>query len=413
MEHMSKGQRLPLAKLVPGDALQLGLAATGLALDFACFGLDASGRLSDERYMTFFNQPKSPCGGVEICAVPGDTIGFAFQLNRLPAAIDRIVIAASIDGAGVMAKLASGYLRVMNGTAEAARFAFSGSDFAEEKAVMLGELYRKDGQWRFMAVGQGFNGGLDALVRHFGGTVADTPPAPPTVSLSKVTLTKPGQQHKVSLEKGANAPKKLVVKATWTDNGDDSDDNDDLDLRVGIVLPNGDMKFIQAPEAAGSFDSAPYVRHLGDVVNASAKAPATETVEVNPGLAKFYGGQVGLVFSVYSAVANGAVSVASLRPKMVMEYGAQIVECDFDFRLSKAAQDETVYTYVIGIARITEDSVTLEPSGKTSRPGSEHTPWLSWNGSALEVEIVGPAVFKGANKKEESKFNASNPRRYI
>ncbi len=50
---------------------------------------------------------------------------------------------------------------------------FTGS----EQALMLGEFYRKDGDWRFMEVGQGFNGGLEALVRHFGGTV-DKSPAP-------------------------------------------------------------------------------------------------------------------------------------------------------------------------------------------------------------------------------------------
>jgi tellurite resistance protein TerA len=121
------------------------------------------------------------------------------------------------------------------------------------------------------------------------------------------------------------------------DNGDGDDDNDDLDLRVGILLPNGQMRFIQAPDTPGSFDSMPFVRHLGDVAGASGKEPATETVEVNPALARYYGGTVGLVFSVYSALANGAVSVASMRPKMVMQYGEQVVECDFDFRLSKAA----------------------------------------------------------------------------
>ncbi|MET3134217.1 stress response protein SCP2 [Oxalobacteraceae bacterium GrIS 1.11] len=172
MEILSKGQRLPLASLVPGGALQIGLEGRGLALDFACFGLNADGKLADERYMTFFNQPKSPCGGIELRGVPGDAAGFAFDLMRLPASIARIVVVASVDGAGTMSHIEAGHLRLMDGGRELARFPFQGSDFAQETAVMLGELYRKDGQWRFMAVGQGFNGGLDALVRHFGGEVA-------------------------------------------------------------------------------------------------------------------------------------------------------------------------------------------------------------------------------------------------
>jgi tellurite resistance protein TerA len=416
MENLIKGQRLALSGLVTGNVVQLGLASTGVALDFACFGLDAAGKLTDERYMTFFNQPRTPCGGVETSAPSGDAAGFSYQLERLPASIERLVVTAAIDGAATMAHLDSGYLRLLDGGRELARYAYAGVDFAQEKAVMLGEFYRKDGGWRFMAVGQGFNGGLDALVAHFGGEVAQpvAEPAPsPKISLSKISLTKAGQTHKVSLEKGAGAPSKLTVKATWVDNGDGDDDNDDLDLRVGILLPNGQMRFIQAPDTPGSFDAMPYVRHLGDVAGASGKEPATETVEVNPALAQHYGGTVGLVFSVYSALANGAVPVASMRPKMVMQYGQQIVECDFDFRLSKAAEDDTVYTYVIGMARITSDSIILEPSGKTSEPGSEATPWLSWQGENLQLAFNGPVVFKGEGKDDEDDFNADNPRRYI
>lgn len=410
METLIKGQRLALAGLVAGNAMQLALADSALALDYACFGLDANGKLADERYMTFFNQPRTPCGGVAVQAS-----GFAFQLDLLPPSISRLVITAAVDGAFTLAQLGPSSLRLVDGSRELARFDYGGADFAQEKAVMLGEFYRKDGQWRFMAVGQGFNGGLDALVAHFGGEVAgaQAEPAAKPVSLSKISLTKPGQTHKVSLDKGADAPKKLIVKATWVDNGDGDDDNDDLDLRVGLLLPDGRMRFIQAPDTPGSFDAMPYVRHLGDVTGASGKEPATETVEVNPALAQFYGGTVGLVFSVYSAVANGAVSVASMQPKMVMEYGAQIVECAFDFRTSPAAKDDTVYSYVIGLARVTPDSIILEPSGKTSDPDSEATPWLSWQGGSLQLEFNGPAVFKGEDKEDEDDYNAGNPRRYI
>ena len=416
METLSKGQRLPLAQFAGDGVLEIGAAAQGLTLDFACFGLDAAGKLSDERYMTFFNQPRTPCGAVEVKGgTQGDGAAFAFQLARLPASIDRVVLTASIDGGGVMSQMQSGYLRLLAAGREFARFAFAGKDFAQEKAVMLGELYRKDGQWRFMAVGQGFNGGLDALVAHFGGEVAQAAaePVAPKISLSKISLTKPGQTHKLSLAKGAGAPKKLIVKATWVDNGDGDDDNDDLDLRVGILLPDGRMRCIQAPEKSGSFDAMPYVRHLGDVTNATGREPATETVEVNPALAQFYGGTVGLVFSVYSALANGAVSVASMRPKMVMEYGEQVVECAFDFRDASAAGDDDVYTYVIGLARVSADSIVLEPSGKTSEDGSEATPWLRWQGESLQLAFDGPVVFKGEDKEDEDDFNAGNPRRYI
>lgn len=191
MQQLAKGQRLPLAGEVPGGSFQLGLSVQGLALDFASFGLDADGKLSDERYMTFFNQPQSPCGGIAVSPVAGDMAGFGFDVNRIPQSIERVVITASVDGEGVMSQAAAGHLRLLDGGREFARFAYTGADFASEKAVMLGELYRKDGQWRFMAVGQGFNGGLDALVRHFGGAVADPAGAPQAApSTARVNLEK-------------------------------------------------------------------------------------------------------------------------------------------------------------------------------------------------------------------------------
>lgn len=198
MAPLAKGQRLDLRDLAPTGAFRVGLHAQGLLVDFACFGLDATGKLSDERYMTFFNQPQTPCGGVEICALPHDAAGFAIKLDQLPAFIDRIVISASTTGAGTLSALTAGHLKIIDnqGECELACFPFTGADFLAEHALMLGEFYRKDGGWRFMVVGQGFNGGLDALVRHFGGAV-DESSAPQAVS----AFTSTPLPSRVSLEK--------------------------------------------------------------------------------------------------------------------------------------------------------------------------------------------------------------------
>jgi len=182
MQQLSRGERLPLATMAPDGVVQAGLSAQGLPLDFACFALDAGGKLLDERYMTFFNQPATPCGAVALGAVGPDADGFRFELARLPAWVERVSIVTSTDGAASMSQLQTGHMRLVGPQGEFARFTFSGRDFTGERAVMLGDLYRKDGGWRFMAVGQGFNGGLDALVRHFGGAVEEAAPssaAPP------------------------------------------------------------------------------------------------------------------------------------------------------------------------------------------------------------------------------------------
>ena len=201
-----KGQRLKLGDLLPGGGpLRVGLAARGQTLDFACFGLDVDGKLSDERYMVFFNQPVSPCGGAKLSATPGDAVGFDLQLEGLSACIDRLVFTASLYDGGSLAGLQTGHLRILDGETETARYTFTGSDFSAERAVMLGEFYRKEGIWRFAANGQGFNGGLDALVRHFGGSVAE-PSLPPAAPPARISLEK-------RLEKEAPQLISLVKKA--------------------------------------------------------------------------------------------------------------------------------------------------------------------------------------------------------
>ena len=431
MTPLARGQKSTLSNLgvgISGVKVQVTLRVPAPStVDISCFGLDAQGRLSDDRYFLFYNQPSSPCGSIQAkVGAGGVDQTFVLNLPGLPAGIKRLVFAATIDGAATMKDIATGLIQVGDASSVVAEFRLQSADYAGEKALMLVEIYWKD-EWRLAATGQGFNGGLAALLKHFGGEVAEEktstapvvakpapPPLPAKVSLSKITLTKPGETHRVSLEKGAGAPAKLIVKATWTDNGDDSDSNDDLDLRVGMLLPDGRMKFIQAPDFAGNFDVMPFARHLGDVTVASLNAPATETVEVNPAIARLLGGRVGMVFSVYSAVSNGAVSVASLRPIMKMEYGNQVVECAFDFMKIAASKDDSVYSYVIGLAVIDAEGITLEPSGVTSPPGSENTPWLQWTpAGGLKVSIDGPAVFKGSLAARAATYNKNNPRRYI
>lgn len=173
---IEKGRRVKLSDLFTGDArfeIELAALGAGLTIDFACFGLDASGKLSDDRYMTFFNQPATPCGAVAVKPAVANAMGLAFDLDRLPAGIERLVLTAAVDGAGSMGQLSSGHVRILRQGHEVGNFGFSGADFMAERALMLAEIYRKDGAWRFGATGQGFNGGLDALVRHFGAVVAE------------------------------------------------------------------------------------------------------------------------------------------------------------------------------------------------------------------------------------------------
>ncbi|MBK1724593.1 VWA domain-containing protein [Thiocystis violacea] len=184
--HLNRGQRLPLSDLGPGTRFHVRIELRGLRADPSCFGLDANGRLADERYMVFFNQPESPCRGLRLSSSTDSVSAFDLALDRLPRTIERLVFVAAIDGQGSMRQLTNGRVALRQDEGEVATFAFQGSDFDQERALMLIELYRKAGIWRLAISGQGFNGGLDALVRHFGGEVANEVAAPPAaVSLEK------------------------------------------------------------------------------------------------------------------------------------------------------------------------------------------------------------------------------------
>ncbi|WP_030619422.1 TerD family protein [Streptomyces sclerotialus] len=176
-----RGHKARISDLTAGTDLYVGvqIAAPGLTFDISCFGLDADERLSDDRYFIFFNQPKSPEEALQqLGPQAGDTESFRVTLDRIPQHIQKLSFTAAIDGAGQMSQIGPGYIRIVAGGQEVARYSFTGSEFSTERAVMLGDFYMKD-VWRFAAVGQGFDGGLEALLRNFGGEVAEEPEAAP------------------------------------------------------------------------------------------------------------------------------------------------------------------------------------------------------------------------------------------
>ncbi|MFJ5301847.1 TerD family protein [Streptomyces sp. NPDC088350] len=177
-----RGHKAKISDLTAGTDLYVGVQITGpgLTFDISCFGLDAEERLSDDRYFVFFNQPKSPEESIQLLgAQAGDSESFRVTLDRIPPQIHKLAFTATLDGAGQMSQIAPGYVRIVAGGEEVARYSFNGSEFTTERAVMLGDLYLKD-VWRFAAVGQGFDGGLEALLKNFGGEVMEeeAPAAP-------------------------------------------------------------------------------------------------------------------------------------------------------------------------------------------------------------------------------------------
>lgn len=201
MTQLTQGQRLPLAQLDLSHQFTVQITCDLADADFTLFGLQG-GTPKDDRWMVFFNQTASPDGA----PVQADPQRFRLDLDQLGPNIDEVYLTATHDTRPISA--ASRLDVTIDAHVFDARAALK-----DEKAVMLVRFYRKDGAWWLGTVAQGFNGGLAALVQHFGGEVADdaasTPPAPTPVSLvkerQKVLLAKveKEQPQLVSLMKAA------------------------------------------------------------------------------------------------------------------------------------------------------------------------------------------------------------------
>lgn len=280
MKSFARGQKSKLSDVPLGSDFQVGIHLEppgNASVDISCFGLDAADKLSDDRYFIFYNQRKSPEGEVAASGPGGGAQeNFTVSLGRLPATIKKLVFTATLDGAATMAQTKGGWLRLIGaGGAVAGEFLLVPGDYQAEKAIIVAELYLKDA-WRFAAVGQGFNGGLSALLRHFGGeeTAAAPPPPPPAavvpppppkaaapapaLSLKKVTLEKQGEKRTLSLAKTGGRVQPIHINLNWDRETKKSffgggGGGADLDLGCMYTLRNGDKGVIQA--LGGNFGS--------------------------------------------------------------------------------------------------------------------------------------------------------------
>lgn len=157
--------------------------------DFCCFGVDENGKLSDDRYMIFYNQKLSPKGEVRVEDI-ADGVRYTLNLSTIPDFINRLVFTVSIDGNQTMGEMNALETKVYQSEAKDTEMTLGGNDFSKEKAVIVMEIYRKD-VWRIGCVASGFDGGLSALLKYFGGEEVSEPVQEPVVEKTvKVSLEK-------------------------------------------------------------------------------------------------------------------------------------------------------------------------------------------------------------------------------
>ena len=197
--NVTRGMRSPLENLFDlNQEIKVKLQISGPAVyDFVCFGVDSNNKLSDDRYMIFYNQTESPKKEI-IYKNTSSITEFSIKLNELPKNIDKLVFTASIDGSGTMEEISLHNFSIEQGNREKVTAQFSGKDFSQEKAITSFEIYRRNG-WRFNVIARGFKGGLDSLLEFYGGENADdekeaTPQAQPITRPQAQPVTTPQAQ---------------------------------------------------------------------------------------------------------------------------------------------------------------------------------------------------------------------------
>ena len=190
---LSKGGNVSLSKEAPNlTAVMVGLGWQARVTTGAPFDLDASalicagGRVLSDEHFVFYNNLTSPDGSVEHtgdelvggqAGEAGDEETILVDLTKVPAQADTVVFAVSIYEAEArrqtFGQVGNAYIRVVNQAdgAELARYDLS-EDASDETAMIFGELYRRHGEWKFRAVGQGYASGLRGIALDFGVNVS-------------------------------------------------------------------------------------------------------------------------------------------------------------------------------------------------------------------------------------------------
>ena len=187
---LTKGGNISLSKTDPTlKNIIIGLGWDARPTDGQDFDLDASafllkedGKVRSDADFIFYNQLRSACGSIEHTGDnltgdgDGDDESLILKLDMIPYVVQRIVFTVTIHDADKrkqnFGQVSNATIRVVNQDTgiEVIRYDLS-EDASTETAMVFGEVYRHNNEWKFKAVGQGYAGGLAALAAQYGITV--------------------------------------------------------------------------------------------------------------------------------------------------------------------------------------------------------------------------------------------------
>ena len=190
--NLTKGQKVDLTKGNPGlKSIMVGLGwdvnqfdtGADFDLDAAAFMLGQNGKCPTEKEFIFYGNLEHSSGAVKHMGDnltgegEGDDEQIKIDLTMVPPNVEKIAFTVTIYDSDVrrqnFGQVSNSFIRIVDDSngQELIRYDL-GEDFSIETAVVVGELYRHSGEWKFNAIGSGFQGGLAALCGHYGIEVA-------------------------------------------------------------------------------------------------------------------------------------------------------------------------------------------------------------------------------------------------
>jgi len=265
---------------VPNQSLVVRVSS-GVPVDISAFRLYDNGKVRGDTDMVFYGQRENDDSTVRLSASGNETM-FTVNLAQLKSDVQKIAFTATCDAGKTVASLTRLAIQVEAGGTVLVQCHVDTTG-RSEAALILGELYRRNGEWKFRFVSQGFNGGLQPLAEHFGIDVDESSAAPapapapapqPVVNLSKVSLTK--EKPSISLTKKDDYGQ-IRVNLNWNQRAASNSGGGflkgifnnnkgvDLDLAAFVELKDGYRTIVQAlGNKFGSFRSEPFVELKGD-----------------------------------------------------------------------------------------------------------------------------------------------------
>lgn len=368
---------------VPTTALRVELgrrSGPGLPDTDASALLLVGGKVRSDADFVFYNQPAHSSGAVRHEG-KRDTGGqvtesLLVDLARVEPTVETVVLAASADG-GTFGQVPGLHIRVLDERAGTELARYDSTDAGAETAFVLGEFYRRQGAWKFRAVGQGYSSGLEGLATDFGISVDEpqhttaaapapapapvappvtarpvtappSPPAPPAappapVRLTKVTLTKDAPA--VSLAKQGGTSGAMRVNLNWEVRKQFKGWGSklgravamhadlDLDLCALFELSDGSKGVVQAlGNAFGSLRQPPFIHLDGDDRTGAVSSGENLTINLDH---QQYFRRILIFVTIY----EGARSFADLHATVTLQpqHGAPI-----DFSLDECTVPSTV-----------------------------------------------------------------------